>query len=443
MNKLTTDEFVEKAVSVHGKEYIYSKTKYERSNQKVIITCRKHGDFKKTPNAHLNGQGCQKCGNSRSGEWRAIEAQRSFREKAERLHRGKYDYSLVDYASAKKAVTIICPVHGEFYQKPANHLAGNGCKACGVEVRGLKSRRPVDLFIEESRRSHGEKYEYDESSYYCYSSKVRIKCKVHGWFYQHAGNHARGAGCAMCAGSISLNKEEFKRLAKLKHGDLYDYSNVDYSCSHSQVTIICRIHGAFSQAPNSHLSGRGCPACGRAKQIENYKLGVNEFISRSKALHGDRYDYSLVDYKTLHHKVNIICPDHGPFWQNANSHMRCSGCPECPPNARRFNDPCSIYIMSAGPKSKIGISIEPTVRVSRLIRKTPFKSELYSQNIVDTWFVARKIESEAHRHLAAKNCGYKGFDGSSEWFDVTADYAESVVKYFIESHNDKNHAGQS
>ena len=58
----TTNEFIKKAAKRHNNQYDYTKVKYKRHNQKVNIICKKHGEFLQTPNAHLNGQGCPKCG---------------------------------------------------------------------------------------------------------------------------------------------------------------------------------------------------------------------------------------------------------------------------------------------------------------------------------------------------------------------------------------------
>lgn len=66
-----------------------------------------------------------------------------------------------------------------------------------------------------------------------------------------------------------------------------------------------------------------------------HKLNTEEFIKRAKAVHGDKYDCSKVEYKGIYTKVCIICPKHGEFWQEANSHLQRCGCPECARNKRK------------------------------------------------------------------------------------------------------------
>ena len=101
---------------------------------------------------------------------------------------------------------------------------------------------------------------------------------------------------------ITTNK--FIERAKLIHGDRYDYSMVEYVNIYTKVKIICSEHGEFKQLPNNHLSGKGCPSCGEQK------LTTDQFIERAKSIHGDRYDYSMVEYVNTNNKVTVICSDH-------------------------------------------------------------------------------------------------------------------------------------
>lgn len=122
---------------------------------------------------------------------------------------------------------------------------------------------------------------------------------------------------------------QFVSEAKKVHGDKYDYSNVQYNGSKSKVEIICQVHGSFWQQPTSHLSGIGCPKCGRINASNKNKLTNEEFIAKARQVHGDYYDYSKVDYVNIKNKVCIICPVHGEFWQQANSHLNGEGCVKC------------------------------------------------------------------------------------------------------------------
>lgn len=121
-----------------------------------------------------------------------------------------------------------------------------------------------------------------------------------------------------------LTTETFIQKAREVHGDKYDYSKVNYINSYTKVEIICPIHGSFWQTPGHHLHGEGCKHCHR-KNFYTTEI----FIEKAKQIHGNKYDYSKVEYKGNKIKVCIICPEHGEFWQEAHSHLQGHGCPQC------------------------------------------------------------------------------------------------------------------
>ena len=196
----------------------------------------------------------------------------------------------------------------------------------------------TDIFIKKAKEIHGDKYDYSKSLYLGSREKIEIICTLHGNFFQLPTNHLSGRGCKECskikmARNQSSNTQEFISKARNVHGDIYDYSLVDYTNNHTQVEIICFKHGSFLQSPKDHLSGRGCPTCGRERSIEDIKsrmmFSKDEFIKRANEVHGEKYDYSLVDYKDTRTKVEIICMEHGSFFQYPNKHMQGNGCPAC------------------------------------------------------------------------------------------------------------------
>ena len=179
-------------------------------------------------------------------------------------------------------------------------------------------------FIEEAKKMHGDRYDYSKVKYVNTRRKVCIICPKHGEFWQMPLHHLKGSGCPNCVGNKRLTTEEFIRRAKDVHGDRYDYSKVEYINAMKKVCIICPKHGEFWQIPASHLSGRGCRYC-----ADNIKRSTEEFIRKSKKIHGNKYDYSKVQYINNSTKVCIICPEHGKFWQVPSSHLRGKGCPNC------------------------------------------------------------------------------------------------------------------
>ena len=181
----------------------------------------------------------------------------------------------------------------------------------------------TEEFIEKARKVHGDKYDYSKVEYKEGHKKVCIICPKHGEFWQVASSHLQGIGCPSCGGTKKLTAEDFIEKARKVHGDKYDYSKVEYIDGATPICIICPIHGEFWQVPYYHLSGRGCSKCGG-----NLKLTAEDFIEKARKVHGDKYDYSKVEYKGSHKKVCIICPKHGEFWQTPDNHFR-FGCKKC------------------------------------------------------------------------------------------------------------------
>ena len=124
--------------------------------------------------------------------------------------------------------------------------------------------------------------------------------------------------------SKKLTKEEFINKCNVVHNYKYDYSLVNYIDAKTKIDIICPIHGIFKQEAYSHKSGIKCSKC-----TNNYKLSNTEFIKKAIEIHGDKYDYSLVDYKNNNTKIKIICKNHGIFEQTPSSHLNNYECKKC------------------------------------------------------------------------------------------------------------------
>ena len=247
-----------------------------------------------------------------------------FIERAKAVHGKRYDYSLAEYLGIHKYVTIVCPEHGQFQQSPANHYHGKGCSDCG----GSKPHT-TESFIKAALAVHDDRYNYSQVEYSMNKAHVTIICTDHGPFSQIAAVHLRGNGCPKCAGNMKHNADSFIEKARTVHGGRYDYSQVNYEDAHTQVTIICPDHGPFPQSPTSHLAGKGCAECGRIASANAKRSNAEEFIEKAKAIHGNRYDYSLVEYVRNSVKVKIICSEHGPFLQTPSEHLVGSGCNKC------------------------------------------------------------------------------------------------------------------
>lgn len=207
-----------------------------------------------------------------------------FIKKARKVHGNFYDYSNVDYCGSRNKVEIICPIHGSFSQEPAAHLRGYGCPMCANKKRGDTFRGTLEDFIKKAREVHGDKYDYSEVDYKNYSTKVRIKCPLHGVFEQTPTAHVLAKhGCPMCNGRNLTTKDIIEKFVSV-HGDEYDYSRVDYKKMHEKVDIICKEHGLFRQTPSKHILGQGCPKCAAIKRGKLKNQSNEEFIDNGNIL---------------------------------------------------------------------------------------------------------------------------------------------------------------
>jgi hypothetical protein len=182
------------------------------------------------------------------------------------VHGNRYDYSKVMYSKMHDKVTIVCSKHGEFSMSPHSHINGQGCPKCGIESRTEIRKDNIDTFINKSKEVHGEKY---------------------------------------------------------------DYSRVEYIDSQTKVCVVCPEHGEFWIKPYSHIQGCGCRKCYNEYTRIRKSYNMESFVNKARQVHGDRYDYSKVEYIDSKTKVCIICPEHGEFWQSPNAHLRGHGCIKC------------------------------------------------------------------------------------------------------------------
>lgn len=216
-----TLKFIEKAKEKHGNKYDYSKVKYVNNRTKICIICPNHGEFWQTPKDHLNGCGCKTCYNERRGVIRT-KTNNVFINQANEVHKNKYNYSKTNYINANEKVCIICPKHGEFWMRPANHLKGQGCPYCKNEKIAVSKRSNTKNFIERAAIKHNHKYDYSKVDYKNNYEKVCIICPEHGEFWQKPNDHLRGIGCAICG--QKYNRTELEILEALRKR----YDNVDY-----------------------------------------------------------------------------------------------------------------------------------------------------------------------------------------------------------------------
>lgn len=194
-----TGYFIEKAKEVHGDKFDYSKSEYTKNKEKIVVTCRLHGDFKVLPNNHLIGfGGCSAC-KIEAVTQRITKTYNEFISEAEIIHKGFYDYTETKYLRSNKEVDIHCRIHGGFSITPSSHLKGYGCHSCGKIRTANAVRKSQEDFIKDCLRVHGNVFFYDKVIYSGSFNKVIITCKIHGDFRIAPSNFLNGSGCSRCS----------------------------------------------------------------------------------------------------------------------------------------------------------------------------------------------------------------------------------------------------
>lgn len=245
-----------------------------------------------------------------------------FIEQSKKKFGDKFCFKKSVYLGSKKPIMIKCKKHGEFDTQPCYFLRSDtGCPGCGYRIT-------QEDFIAKSITKHGKRYNYDKVKFVNSTTKVEIVCNKHGSFKQEPYVHyQKGQGCPKCFQDRNgITNEEYIYRAKRVHGDVFDYSKTKYKHNQKPVVIICRKHGAFKQEARVHLEGSGCKRC----FLDRNRSSKVEFLKQVAIVHGNRYDYSDVVYRTSKEKVVILCKVHGPFKQKPNSHLASNGgCPRC------------------------------------------------------------------------------------------------------------------
>ena len=195
-----------------------------------------------------------------------------------------------------------------------------------------------------------------------------------------------------------LTTEEVVKRLKNIHGDRYGYSKVKYTGAKTKIIVVCPIHGDFETILDKHINGSNCPKCVNNQYHLEFKKSSEEFIEEAKKTHGNRYDYSKVNYVNNKTKINIICEKHGVFTQRPDSHLNGHGCPMCKESVGE----CEVRLLL---ESK-GIGFETQHRFSDciMIKPLPFDFYLPNHNICIEFNGKQHYE---HNHFFVSKKGFE------------------------------------
>jgi hypothetical protein len=282
----------------------------------------------------------------------------------------------------------------------------------------------LEEFIKKAKEIHGDKYDYSLVEYINCESEVKIYCKeCKEYFYQNPYQHIIGKGCRICIYKYNgiekrSNTKEFIKKAKEIHGDKYDYSLVEYTRNNKNVKIYCNeCKEYFYQSPMNTLQGKGCQKCAYNMTGDKLRMSIEDFIKKAKEIHGDKYDYSLVEYINCESKVKIYCKECKEyFWQRAASHtLQKCGCPKCAKYGIGDKELAELYIIYDKKYNlyKIGNAKNSYQRYLKLNRIHNYNLQLIKSipNFGDR-------EKEIHKILKDYRVNHpEKRDGYTEWFN--------------------------
>lgn len=342
---LSNDDWIKKAKAVHGNRYNYDDTCYIGARKKLTIICLKHGPFEIRASNHIaKKQGCKKCVQP-NASWAPTKGKprvspEKFLERFLLAHpTANLRVDIATYENMHSKVQVKCNEHGNFAVKPSNLVRGSGCPKCAHNRNSESRRLPLNNFIKRCSSLYDDAYEYDYVQYRNLREYVLVECPQHGIWSVIAANHLNGkSGCPVCQKlkqtenlqqSIRLSDAEFFSRCEQMHGKTYDYKKSDFQGVMQMMRIGCSKHGEFEQRAGAHMSGKGCPSCGREIAISKLTSSKEHILAKFQEMHGTRYKYSINENTKYTTKISIECKQHGMFEQQVKVHLQGKGCPKC------------------------------------------------------------------------------------------------------------------
>jgi len=196
-------------------------------------------------------------------------------------------------------------------------------------------QKTTAVFIEDAISVHGNEYTYNSAVYNGVKINLLVTCRTHGDFSVTPSNHLAGRGCPLCAKQrvgtknaqrgkqiFSRTLEDFVNKAQEKHNNRYDYTSAVYANNYTKLTIVCNVHGQFSQTPDTHLRGAGCPSCAHTRKFSLKSILWLETIMQTTgvniqhALNGGEFLIPGTKIKVdgFSKETNTVYEYHGDRW---------------------------------------------------------------------------------------------------------------------------------
>ena len=265
-----------------------------------------------------------------------------FIKMAREVHGEKYDYSKVDYKNKDTEVCIICPIHGEFWQRPHNHVTGKqGCPECGKKYAKEWQKNNHSKFLEKIKEKYGDKFSfpYIDTEYENNKSRVTVKCNVCSNTFVRRPNELictkMDEVCPQCRKNQSIDSKSYtyEELCNFQNANkIVPFEGKKHKNEH--VTLICEKHGAYESLVKSVINGKSnCKLCSLDNAVSKIKLDYSVLEKRFKDMYGDSITPIPETYHGSMAKMSFKCNTCGAVFRRTPNNMSKPGiktpCPKC------------------------------------------------------------------------------------------------------------------
>jgi len=355
--KLTTGEWIARATAIWGDKFDYSQSIYEGRHKRIQIICRNCGPLWVPAGNHVQQTltrkptGCDTCSRAEAAK-NLIKPFNTMVEDARAIHGNRYEYIEDSYISARVGMTIVCPNHGEITITPDSHInARHGCKKCADQRQASETlaHRYRDLNRRIAELSH-QTVTLQFQSFKGQNFDAKFTCIIHGAFVKKPIQALQTKHpCPECRLALPNNNSKLtasmlEERVRAMEGS-FAVLAINGSGKSARIHIKCNADDSHNPHPpirpdSLYRKSFACSKCGSIAGQPARTAGLQQTLDNKKSeraaaweksakdYHGDRYDYSLVDYVDAHAPVLIGCPIHGVFTQSAHTHLR-AGCRKC------------------------------------------------------------------------------------------------------------------
>ncbi len=320
---MNTEKFKRIGKKIHGDDFIYNdETIYVDKKTKIKVLCKESHECLVTFRVHIvDKHKCYKCSIKNTGKLLMERVKINFIERVKKIHgENTYDYSEVDYQGTLKNVKIKCNKGHEFLITPNMHLDGQGCKYCNEELKkeGKTTNKIVErtnkkwtqeLFIQESKRIHKDKFDYSLTEFININQNVILKCVKYGHIINTSPqSHLAGANCIKCTHIMMENEDFIKKSKKIFGENTFDYSKLEYKGYFSKIILICKEKNhEYETTPKGHYRSLGCLLCKNTSEIKLFdklktlyeNLSFQRYFKNVNAIKTYPFDFCLEELKII------------------------------------------------------------------------------------------------------------------------------------------------